>query len=182
MKKAIKAVGRFVYRVSGLRAVVSCISSAVLRYRLRVRMVPSSYKVFVWGLGLITGATGMFLFASWEDFTAGQSIVFENVQALEVVEVVEPVEWQSAIFTSYSAGDGYTPGITMASGRKVYVGAVACPRDMALGTKIQTEDGRTLTCEDRKAIRFNGEFDIYASTVDEALQFGRKTVKFKIVK
>ncbi len=85
-----------------------------------------------------------------------------------------------AVFTSYSSGDGYTPGTVMASGKKVYVGAVACPRDMALGTVIEV-DGRRLTCEARKALRFDWEFDIYAAGIDEALEFGRKELAYSII-
>lgn len=111
----------------------------------------------------------------------GESVVFENVRAEAVSVPASVEEWEEAVFTSYSAGDGYTPGTVMASGKKVYVGAVACPRGLNLGTVIETEDGRRLTCEDRKAARFDGEFDIYASTVDEALRFGRKSMKYKII-
>jgi len=38
----------------------------------------------------------------------------------------------------------------MASGKPVYVGAVACPRFLPLGTKIEV-DGSTYRCEDRYA-------------------------------
>jgi hypothetical protein len=38
----------------------------------------------------------------------------------------------------------------MASGKIVYEGAVACPRNLKLGTKVII-DGKTYTCEDRYA-------------------------------
>jgi len=185
MKKILLIVCRFVYRVSGLRAFVSMIESRILHYRLCIRMVPFSYKLFVWSLGVVTGASGLYLFPVLREAFVGENVIVYQVQSENVPQIKNepvPVIWEEAVFTSYSAGDGYTPGTVMASGKIVYVGAVACPRSMRLGTVIELEDGRALTCEDRKALRFDGEFDIYASTVDEAIQFGRKTVKFKIVR
>lgn len=61
MKRFTKAVLKFLYRVSGLKAVVSLVESAVLRYRLRVRMVPVSYKLFVLSLGILIGGSGVYL-------------------------------------------------------------------------------------------------------------------------
>ena len=40
--------------------------------------------------------------------------------------------WNKSIFPSYSIGDGYTPSDTTASGEKVHVGGIACPRDIDL--------------------------------------------------
>lgn len=86
----------------------------------------------------------------------------------------------SAVFTRYSAGDEYTPGRIMASGREVYIGAVACPRSMALGTRIDVENIGVLTCEDRKSARFD-DFDIYTETPEKALSIGTKTLSYRIL-
>jgi len=106
-------------------------------------------------------------------------VVVNTVQAIEPAEPSEP-EWNEAIFTSYSAGDGFTPGVIMASGKEVYEGAIACPRNIPLGTKIEVKDHGTFTCEDRKAIRFDDEFDVYSDSIDEALEFGRKTLNWRL--
>ena len=178
---------RFVYRISGLRFLVSVIGSFVLRYRLRVRMVPMSYKVFVWSLGVMFGGSAVFVSLSYDSILGGQAFIFEQVEALEVSEAVavnsEPIaETLTATFTAYSAGDGYTPGMVMASGREVYAGAVACPRDMALGTVIEVEGIGRLTCADRMAQRLDGMFDVYMGSIGEALAFGKKSMRYSVVK
>jgi len=93
------------------------------------------------------------------------------------------IESLSGEFTAYSAGDGYTPGITMASGKRVYEGAVACPSKYDFGTKIKV-NGKTYTCEDRMAKRFrDGEyFDIYMHSQEEALSFGRQKLEYEVIK
>lgn len=59
-----------------------------------------------------------------------------------------------AIVTQYSYADSCHNVVDgkclMASGRAVYVGAVACPRFLPLGSKVQI-DGKNYTCEDRYA-------------------------------
>jgi 3D (Asp-Asp-Asp) domain-containing protein len=50
---------------------------------------------------------------------------------------------------------------------------------MALGTIIVIQ-GKKYTCEDRKAKRFDGEFDIYMATRSEALEFGRKELVYTV--
>ncbi|MDA3837241.1 MAG: 3D domain-containing protein [Nanoarchaeota archaeon] len=84
-------------------------------------------------------------------------------------------------FTSYSAGDGFTPGIIMASGKEVYEGAIACPARLDFGTEIEV-NGNTYTCEDRMAKRFRdgNYFDIYQDNQDESLEFGRRQLAFII--
>lgn len=93
------------------------------------------------------------------------------------------IESLNGEFTAYSAGDGYTPGTTMASTKEVYEGAMACPSKYELGTKIKV-NGKTYTCEDRMAKRFrDGEyFDIYMASQDEAIKFGRKEIAYEVIK
>ena len=59
--KIIQWVISFVYKVSGVKAVVNMVESALLNYRLRVRMVPTSYKLFICLLGAIIGGSGVFV-------------------------------------------------------------------------------------------------------------------------
>lgn len=114
----------------------------------------------------------------------GNTVTFEsavNAQEPESVEEeVEEVEWTTSKFTSYSAGDGYTPGTVMASGKTVYVGAVACPRNMPLGTVVEVKGYGDFICEDRKSLEHDGEFDIYSATVSDAIQFGVKNLEWRV--
>lgn len=86
--------------------------------------------------------------------------LFTSSTALEVKqEVIKPPE---AKFRQIRAAvTGYTPesscklsvknpNCLMASGKRVYEGAVACPYFLKLGTKVRIW-GRTFTCEDRYA-------------------------------
>ena len=59
--KIIKYIVVFFYKVSGVKAVVSMVESALLNYRLRVRMVPTSYKLFIFLIGMIIGGSGVFV-------------------------------------------------------------------------------------------------------------------------
>lgn len=64
------------------------VESALLRYRLRVRMVPSSYKLFLIVLGAFIGGSGVFVSLSYPDVLAGlesSHIVYENTR-------ISPVE------------------------------------------------------------------------------------------
>ena len=72
----------------------------------------------------------------------------------------------------------------MASGKKVYVGAVACPRSIKLGTKVEIL-GKTYVCEDRTAKwvekKFGPTFDIYSDKpTKELLKFGRRKLNVNV--
>ena len=67
----------------------------------------------------------------------------------------------------------------MASGKEVYSGAIACPREMKLGQKVIIQD-REYTCEDRTHIRYNGRFDIWMESCDDAILWGIKSLKVQI--
>jgi len=88
-------------------------------------------------------------------------------------------------FTAYNSEIGQTdadPEI-MASNKKVYAGAIACPTKYAFGTKIKVA-GQTYTCEDRMAQRFrDGEyFDIWMASGEVAKNWGRQTLEYEIIK
>jgi len=92
------------------------------------------------------------------------------------------VEVITAEISGYSAELSQTDSDpeTMASGKKVYLGAIACPRRYPFGTKIEIRDN-TYTCEDRMALKNDGKFDILFSTRAEAIQFGRRTLTIRIL-
>ena len=78
-----------------------------------------------------------------------------------------------ATITAYSASEDETDSRPweMASGKTVYEGAVACPRNIPLGTKVEI-NGSEFVCEDRMNIRYTDRFDIFKDSKAEALQFG----------
>jgi 3D (Asp-Asp-Asp) domain-containing protein len=72
-----------------------------------------------------------------------------------------------------------------ASGQLAGPGAVACPRTIPLGTKIEIENMGTYTCLDRTAARVDGRYDIWFGYTEKdyqaAIQFGiRKLVVKRI--
>jgi len=179
---------RFFMKYSGVGFLLIRVESFILRYRLCIRMTPISYKVFLWSLGVIFGGSSVFVsFESQnvlETILDDKNIIIEQALAIEIPEKVKEIEkWEIAEFTSYSAGDGFTPGTVMASGRTVYVGAIACPSRYAFGTVVEVRGVGMFTCEDRMAKRFRDGsfFDIYADSVDTARQFGRLALEYRII-
>lgn len=91
--------------------------------------------------------------------------------------------------TAYTAGfestgkvkgdEGY--GVT-ASGEVVSEGrTAACPPSIPFGTKLEIEGMGVYVCEDRGADITEGRLDIYTDSLDEARQFGRKTLEVNII-
>ena len=111
--------------------------------------------------------------------------IIQEVKAKEVKEVkeIEEVEYLTAEFSAYNAEVGQTDSdpFTMASGKKVYKGAIACPRDVELGTKIEVVGYGEFICEDRMNIRYTNHFDIFMETKAEALKFGRRELQYNII-
>ncbi len=84
--------------------------------------------------------------------------------------------------TAYSSSPDETwgdPFIT-ASGRPVGDGVVACPRRLDFGTKVRIGN-RIYTCWDRLHPKYDDRFDIWKSSKEEALQFGRRRVVVQIL-
>ena len=89
--------------------------------------------------------------------------------------------------TAYSELDSCHTGKSclMASGKKAYIGAVACPREIKLGTKVII-DNTPYICEDRTSAQHNGRYDIFYGYGKEsyktALQFGVQSKEVRIFK
>ncbi len=88
--------------------------------------------------------------------------------------------------TAYSEIDScHYENCVMASGKRAYIGAVACPRDMELGTKVKIQN-KIYTCEDRTNKNLDGRFDIFMgygqTNYDKAINWGNKTLKIAILK
>ena len=67
----------------------------------------------------------------------------------------------------------------MASGKEVYDGAIACPRNIPLGTKIIIGN-MGYTCEDRLAMRYDDRFDIWMSDCNDCMEWGVQKLKVKV--
>lgn len=96
-----------------------------------------------------------------------------------------PQNAKTGEFTAYNSEVGQTdadPEI-MASNKKVYAGAIACPIKYSFGTKIKVA-GKTYTCEDRMAEKYrDGEyFDIWMESGVAADNWGRQTLEYEIIK
>lgn len=86
-------------------------------------------------------------------------------------------------FTAYNAEEAQTDAdpYTMASGKKVYEGAIA-NNCLAFGTKIKV-NGKIKIVDDRMNERYGCDhFDIFMESHDEAVRFGRKMITYEIVK
>ena len=70
----------------------------------------------------------------------------------------------------------------MASGRTVYIGAIACPARIPFGAKVLIGD-ETYTCEDRMNGRYrdSNHFDILVETKAEAFKFGRQNLSVIVI-
>lgn len=93
------------------------------------------------------------------------------------------MEAKTAEFTAYNSEVGQTDEdpYTMASGKRVYEGAIA-NNCLPFGTKIKV-NGKVKIVEDRMNSRYGCEnFDIYMASHDEAIEFGRQNLAYEIIK
>lgn len=112
------------------------------------------------------------------------SVIPARAVEVEILEAT-PEFVIKARFTGYSSEvhqTDDTPEI-MASGRKVYAGAIACPREYPFGAKIKIGE-ETYICEDRMNRRFEEaeipHFDIWFPTRSEALAFGVRYLEVEV--
>lgn len=85
-------------------------------------------------------------------------------------------------FSAYNAEIGQTDSdpFTMASGKRVYEGAVA-NNCLPFGTQIEL-NGKIYTVEDRMNKRYGCEhFDLFLNSYAEAIEFGRQTLEYSVV-
>ena len=73
-------------------------------------------------------------------------------------------------------------GYPMANGEYPYVGSVACPRRIKLGTKVIINN-KTYACNDRTSLKYDDRFDIFTEdSYEEAMKYGIQKKKIKILK
>ena len=107
---------------------------------------------------------------------------FLAIPSEPVVYIATPTETILAEVTAYSEFDScHYENCIMASGKRAYVGALACPRNISLETRVFI-DGKEYVCEDRTNKDLNGRFDIFMGygkeSYQKAIEFGlqRKNV------
>ena len=93
----------------------------------------------------------------------------------------EPLRFRATV-TAYSSSPDETRGdpFITASGRRVFDGLVACPRALPFGTKIRIGD-RTYQCYDRLHRKYDHRFDIWMSTKNAALAFGKRQLRVEVI-
>jgi len=93
-----------------------------------------------------------------------------HIQTLATITAYNPTKEQC----------GQNPGI-MASGKRVYEGSVACPRELEFGTVVRI-DGKWYVCEDRTSRKYDGRFDLLMFSEEEAIKFGKQIKEVEVYK
>jgi 3D (Asp-Asp-Asp) domain-containing protein len=115
--------------------------------------------------------------------------VIENAKAASLDQVEPEIvpsaksEAMGAEFTAYNAEVGQTDAdpFTMASGKKVYDGAIA-NNCLDFGTKVKV-NGKIKIVEDRMNSRYDCDhFDIFMDSHAEAVAFGRQNLIYEVIK
>lgn len=94
------------------------------------------------------------------------------------------IETFTASVSAYSSSVDETDEnpFEMASGKRVYRGAVACPSRYSFGTKVKIDE-KVYVCEDRmnKRYREKNYFDIWMESKEKAYEFGRVQFEVEII-
>jgi len=78
---------------------------------------------------------------------------------------------------------GKWSGCPTASGKMPVAGVtVAGPRSIQFGTRVWIEGVGVRVVQDRLARKYDGRFDLYFATHAEALRFGKRSLKVKVLK
>lgn len=137
--------------------------------------------IFIWGVGAGWGYTYIYHHAS--DLFESKTVVIKVAEAAKIEEVKEEeVEKTIGIFSAYNAEAAQTDAdpFIMASGKKVYKGAIA-NNCLPFGTKVKV-NGKIKVVEDRMNSRYDcNHFDIFMDSYDEAIQFGRQEIEYSII-
>tara|TARA_R110000868_G_scaffold160448_3_gene390069 strand:+ start:1474 stop:1929 length:456 start_codon:yes stop_codon:yes gene_type:complete len=129
---------------------------------------------------ILNGVIGYFQSKEEVKLTFENPAIVIPVEERIIVEVKE--EKEVAEVSAYNAEAAQTdssPDI-MASGKKVYEGAVA-NNCLKFGSKVEI-GGKIYTVEDRMNKRYGCDhFDIFVAEKSEAIAFGRKNLEYKVL-
>jgi len=87
--KIIKYIGVFFYKISGLKSIVEAVQGMILRYRLRLNIVPTSYKLFICLLGAIIGGSSVYVSSHYGILTESHTVEIHNSNTIRTVEAKE---------------------------------------------------------------------------------------------
>lgn len=93
-------------------------------------------------------------------------------------------EWIIGIITAYCPCEkccGKTNGITASGAKATANHTIAAPSNYPFGTKIEIENYGIYTVEDRGGAIKNNRIDIFMNSHQEALNFGKHQIRFRIV-
>lgn len=161
----------------------------------KVKRTQKVYWYILFGMVTVLALFAFCVYLSYEEANY-QDIAVKPQDALEVADYctlpyitcsgkkaqeTQQVASRKAVVTAYSELDSCHTGESclMASGKKAYVGAAACPRSIPLGTRVRV--GTSIyTCEDRTARWVDGRYDLFMGYGQEAYQsalsFGKQTL------
>lgn len=142
-------------------------------------------KRFYTGLAFVTLLVVVSIGVGLSSISSTTEYVAQEQKPVEA-EIAPPSEVQiwvekEVTVTAYSEIDScHYENCVMASGKRAYVGAVACPRDIELATEVII-GGVSYTCEDRTARRYDGRYDVFfgygKESHEQALAFGIQKIK-----
>ena len=144
----------------------NCKGSRALNKRLRRKTI-----LFLLIASILAG--GIAYISNWYDETMA-----EIGQVYEIKLNIPHTKSVLREVTAYSEIDScHYANCIMASGKRAYIGAIACPRDIKLGTKIKIAN-KWYICEDRTALSLDGRFDIFMGygkkAYNKAIKFGKQ--------
>lgn len=139
----------------------------------------------------VAGGTWTYAIEHRAELFGTKTIVIEVARAEMVSEAIPAAkapeeakfEAKEGEFSAYNAEVSQTDAdpFTMASGKKVYEGAIA-NNCLEFGSKIKV-NGKIKIVEDRMNSRYGCDhFDIYMASYDEAVNFGRQNLSYEIIK
>ena len=139
----------------------------------------SIYKLLVILFFLFLFSEPAFLTVAGSYFPQREKLGVENRHRPENAQML------FVMATAYSSTSDQTDSspFTMASGKRVYDGAIAA-NFLPMGTKVmlpETHGGKIFVVEDRMHRRFSNRIDIWMETEEEAVQFGIKRIAMKIL-
>jgi len=103
----------------------------------------------------------------------------------KVEDTLQVIWLLDAEVTNYSELDSCHTGKSclMANGKKAHIGALACPRNLRLGTRVII-DNTPYVCEDRVSLKYPNRFDIFAgygkASYLKALKYGKQVKEIAI--
>jgi 3D (Asp-Asp-Asp) domain-containing protein len=149
-----------------------------------------SFKIIVAFLGAVIGIPCHYAYHAYKDIlvthlhraqTASGNLFEQTVYASQA----------DRAFAHIGEFTAFIPTITrkrriarpMASGKTTYRGAIACPEWFDFGTRIEIENVGIFTCEDRmaEAYRDKNNFDILVADYDNAMEFGRQQLRYRVL-